>query len=163
MSRWSLAARSMRAAGHGTFYVVMTVCFIAFVTMGVTSWLDEHRPVYWGTFHTTTVTCDPGPRGGCTTHGTWTSDDGRLVRSDVMLDGSASDGGTTRASYKPGGAMGDDENNVVHTAAWTNAGLWLPWAAAALAAVGVGWYRRKWRREAAGRSRRCRTSHGPSR
>lgn len=145
MNRLSRVAMSMRTAGRGAFYVVMGACFVSFVVLGVTSWLGKDRPIHWGTFQTTSVTCDSGPRRVCTTRGIWTSDDGQITRSDVILDGSADKAGTARASYQPGGAMGDDENNVVHTAAWTNAGLWFPWVAAACIAGTTASYARKWR------------------
>jgi hypothetical protein len=40
--------------------------------------------------------------------------------------------------------MGDDENNIVHTATWSTAGLWFAWAAAALAAGAVWCYHHQW-------------------
>jgi hypothetical protein len=55
-------------------------------------------------------------------------------------------GGVVRASYQPGGLMGDDENNIVHTATWSTAGLWFPWAAASLTAGAIWYYHRRWRR-----------------
>lgn len=55
----------------------------------------------------------------------WFSSDGRVVKADVVLDGDTDEDGTTRAAYRPGGAM--DADDFVHTERWVNAGLWMPW------------------------------------
>jgi len=125
----------------------MAIVCVAFVVMGVIGVVGRDRPVYWGTFTESSTTCDPGPRGACTIIGRWVSDDGTITRDPISLDGSVEPGRSVRASYQPGGPMGDDVNAIVHTAAWSCAGLWFPWVAAALC-VGVIWVqRRRWRRD----------------
>jgi hypothetical protein len=117
----------------------------AFIIMGVISVLDRDLPTYWGTFTETSTTCDPGPRGSCSNTGRWVSDDGTIVKDDIALDGFVEEGQSVRAGYKPGGPMGDDENNIVHTAFWSRAGLWFPWVAAALTVSAIWYQHRHWR------------------
>jgi hypothetical protein len=124
---------------------------IGSIVIGVVEILDRDRPTYWGTFTEKSTVCGPGPRGSCTQTGTWVSDDGTIVKVGVILDGSVEPGRSVAASYKPGGAMGDDENNVVHTAFWSKGGLWVPWVLA-LTFGAVIWDRhRRWRGDARGR------------
>lgn len=148
---WGSAWGGLRIAGRATFYVIMTICFVAFVVMGVISWTGRDRPIYWGTFTEVSTTCDWGPRGTCTSTGRWVSDDGTIVKDGITLDGSTDRGEKVRASYQPGGPMGDDVNYIVHTEGWTGAGLWFPWAAAALMVVLTWTQRHRWR--GAGRGR----------
>ena len=56
--------------------------------------------------------------------------------------------------------MGDDENDIVHTEGWSDAGLWLPWVLAA-ATGGLVWTRlRVWRDDARGRGHLSRHGSG---
>jgi hypothetical protein len=54
--------------------------------------------------------------------------------------------------------MGDDVNAIVHTAAWTHAGLWFPWVGAGLTAVAMWVQRRRWGRDTEARRYRARHS-----
>lgn len=143
---------ALRRAGHATFYLTMGICFVAFIVMGATSWVGRDRPAYWGTFTEVSTTCDWGPRGSCTSTGRWVSDDRAIVKTGITLDGSVEPGKTVRASYPPGGAMGDDVNDIVHTKGWTGADLWFPWVAAVGIPVLTWLQRRRWRREGLGRA-----------
>lgn len=58
--------------------------------------------------------------------------------------------------------MGDDENNIVHTAFWTDAGLWFPWVAAVLCAAAIWHYHRRWRNDAIDRRHMSRHAKQPS-
>jgi hypothetical protein len=151
VSKWTPIWRGLQVAGHALFYLVMGLCLLAVLVLGVANLADRDRPKYWGTFTEQSTSCDPGPRGGCTATGIWTSDDGRIVRRDVLLDGSVEPGRSVRASYQPGGAFGDDTNNIVHTAMWSNAGLWMPWLFLATFGAVTWRQRRKWVRDAQGR------------
>lgn len=139
MLSWGEVWNGLRATSHALSYAIMGAVCIAFIVMGVISVLGHDRPTYWGTFTEKSTTCDPGPRGSCTNTGRWVSDDRRIVKDGITLDGFVEKGQSVRASYQPGGLMGDDENNIVHTAFWSNAGLWFPWFAAALSAAAI-WY-----------------------
>jgi hypothetical protein len=143
MTTWGRLWDGLRLLGHALFYAGMICVFVSFIVMGIIGWVERDRPVYWGTFTETSSTCDPG---GCTSAGRWLSTDGTIVKDGVTLDGVPGADGVVRASYQPGGPMGDDENNIVHTATWSTAGLWLPWAAAALNAGAISYYHRQWRR-----------------
>ena len=147
MSTGSRVWSGFRATGHAIFYLVMAGVCVAFIVMGVISVVGRDRATYWGTFTETSTTCDPGPRGSCTNTGRWVSDDGTIVKDGVTLDGFVERGGTIRASYQPGGPMGDDENNIVHTAFWSGSGLWFPWVAATLSAAAIWYQRRRWHRD----------------
>ena len=98
----------------------------------------------WGTLTATSSTCDR--RGSCTSVGRWLTTDGTIVKEGVTLDGDPGADGVVPASYQPGGPMGDDENNIVHTATWSTAGLWAPWAAASMTAGAILYSHRRWRR-----------------
>lgn len=151
---------ALRATGHAAFYLVMVVVVIVFIVIGVVQVLDRDQPTYWGTFTEKSTTCDPGPRGPCTQTGTWVSDDGSIVKVGIILDGSVEQGRSVRASYRPGGLMGDDENNIVHTAFWSKAGLWFPWVAAVLTGALLWDRHRHWRHDA--RARRDGGRHSDS-
>jgi hypothetical protein len=133
------------------------VC-VAFVVMGVIAVAGRDRPVYRGTFTETSTACEPGPRGSCTSSGRWVSDDETIVKDGVTLDGFVDRGRSVRASYQPGGPMGDDENNIVHTAFWSRAGLWFPWVAAVLSAAAIWYQHRRWHRDATDRRYQARHS-----
>src|SRR4051794_2534886 len=77
----------------------------AFVVIGVIEVAGRDRPVYWGTFTETSMTCDRRPKDICTSTGRWVSDDGTITKDAVTLDGSLERGHPVRASYQPGGAM----------------------------------------------------------
>ncbi len=136
--------RFVSFVGHALFFIVMIGVLVLWLFVGVAAVVDHDRPKYWGTFTETSVSCDPGPRGGCTSSGRWLSDDGTIVLDDVALDGVPEPHGTVRASYRPGGLLGDDENHIVHTAEWTNADLWMPWLGMALTGGATWRYYRKW-------------------
>jgi hypothetical protein len=146
MTTWRRLWDGLRRLGHALFDAVMICVFVSFIVMGIIGWVERDRPVYWGTFTETSSTCDPGPHGTCTSVGRWLSTDPTIVKDAVTLDGVAGADGVVRASYQPGGPMGDDENNMVHTATWSTAGLWFPWAAASLTAGAILYYHRQWRR-----------------
>lgn len=150
MLSWSRVWSGFRATGHAIFYMLMGGVCVAFIVMGVLSVVGRDRPTHWGTFAETSTTCDPGPRGACTNTGRWVSDDQTIVKDGITLDGFVERGQTVRASYQPGGPMGDDENNIVHTAFWSGAGLWFPWVAATLSAAAIWYQHRRWRRDAEG-------------
>ena len=120
----------MRATGHALYYAFMGTVCAAFIVMGVIAVFDRDRPVFHGTFTERSTTCDSGPRGSCTSTGRWVSDDRTITKNHVELDGDVDHGGSVRATYQPGGLLGDDENNIVHTGPWSSARLWFPWAAA---------------------------------
>lgn len=127
------------------FLVLMVAVFVLGVVMGIGAQLDQANgeTVLWGTY--TERQCVPALRG-CDSIGTWVSDDGRLVKHDIRLDGVPGEDGTARASFQPGGWMGDEENNIVHTEQWSGAKVWFPWALAAMAVgatviYGVGWFK----------------------
>lgn len=150
----------VRATGHALFYVIIASVCAVFVVIGVIELISRDRPMYWGTFSETSTVCDlPSLRGSaCTYTGTWVSDDGSIVKTDITLDGSVEPGQSVRASYQPGGPMGDDVNNIVHTAFWSKAGMWFPWVAAVSFATITWSQHRRWRREARGRRYRGRHS-----
>lgn len=95
--------------------------------VGIANVIDEREETYWGVF--TEHYCEPMPRGGCRSIGSWVSDDGRIVKHDVFLDGGVDPGGTIRAGYRPDGILGDEDNNIVHAEDWWDARFWVPWAA----------------------------------
>lgn len=64
----------------------------------------------------------------------------------MTLDGVPDEDGKVRASYQPGGLLGDDENNIVHTETWSQSDLWFPWVAAAATGATTWYYQRQWRR-----------------
>lgn len=147
MSSWAPVWNRLRATGHALFYAIMAGVCIALIVMGVLAVANRDRPVHWGTFTETSTTCS-GLRGACTNSGRWVSDDGTIVKDRVMLDGFVERGHSVRARYQPGGPMGDDENDIVHTASWSRAGLWLPWVAAAVSAAAIWYQHRRWQRDA---------------
>lgn len=145
---WGGLWSGLRTAGHAIFYAVMGMACAAFVVIGVIEIAGRDRPVHWGTFTETSTVCDPGSRRNCVITGRWVSDDGTITRDAVEFDGYVEPGHAVRASYQPGGPMGDDENGVVHTAFWSRAGLWTPWVAVVLSMAVIWDRRRGWRRDA---------------
>lgn len=137
MERVRLLRRRLdRVARVGTA-VVLGLCALVLVAVGAVEVHDRNLPRFWGTFTETSTVCDSSPRRGCTVTGTWVSEDGSIEKADVELDGTVEPGRSVRAVYQPGGGRGDDVDNIVHTAAWANAGLWLPFVLAAGSAVGA--------------------------
>jgi hypothetical protein len=136
MASWGGVWNRLRATGHALFFVSVGGACVAFMVMGVIAVAGRDRPAYWGTFTETSTSCS-GLRGACTNSGRWVSADGTIVKDGVTLDGFVERGHSVRASYQPGGPMGDEENNVVHAASWSRAGLWFPWVAAALSAAAI--------------------------
>lgn len=161
MLSWGRVWNGLRATGHALFYGIVGAVCIAFVVMGVIAAVGHDRPTHWGTFTEESTTCVPGPRGSCTHTGSWVSDDKTIVKDGITLDGSVEKGRSVRASYQPGGPMGDDENNIVHTAAWTGAGLWFPWVAAVLSVAAIWYQYRRWSNDATDRRRLSRHSRQP--
>ena len=147
MANWGAVWDRLRAAGHALFYAITAGACIAFIMIGIIQFLGRDRPVYWGTFTETSTTCS-GLHGECTNSGRWVSDDGTMVKHGVTLDGFVERGRSVRASYQPDGPMGNDGNDVVHTASWSRAGLWIPWVAAAVSAAAIWYQRRRWHRDA---------------
>jgi hypothetical protein len=147
MASWGAVWNRLRATGHALFYASMAGVCIALIVMGVIAVAGRDRPVYWGTFTETSTTCSD-LRGACTKSGRWVSDDGTIVKDRVTLDGFVEQGHSVRASYQPGGPMGDDENDIVRTASWSRAGLWFPWVAAAVSAAAIWYQHRRWQRDA---------------
>lgn len=108
----------------------MTAVVAVLVVLAIGHSLDGNEPLYWGTF--TEEHCDPKPRNGCSSFGTWVSDDRTVVLKDIALDGSPDDDGSARASYRPTGFSNDADNQIVHREEWSNAGQWLPWVLAVI-------------------------------
>lgn len=126
------------------------VCLLLMsIAIGVASWMDRDLPTSWGTFTEQATRCDPGysRRSDCTSIGTWVSDDGKTTLHEVRLDGGVASHATTRAAYKPGGAMG--ANDVVHRATRTHPDLWLPWVLSAVIAGCILLARREWHKRGA--------------
>jgi hypothetical protein len=161
MASWGGVWNGLRATGHALFYATMGGVCVAFIVMGVIAVAGRDRPVYWGTFTETSTTCS-GPRGSCTNSGRWVSDDGTIVKDGVTLDGFVERGRSVRASYQPGGPMGDDENDIVHTGSWPKARLWFPWVAAAVSAAAIWYQHRRWPRDAPDRQYQGRHSASDS-
>ena len=90
-----------RTIGHGIFYAIMGVVLAVMLVVAVGNTFSGVQPTYWGTF--TQSGCDYA-RFGCLPVGTWTSDDGSIVKKKVHLDGgTVGQGGTARAG--PYGAI----------------------------------------------------------
>ncbi|NYD65501.1 hypothetical protein [Agromyces atrinae] len=123
--------------------VVACVLVVA-VILGVVQILDVNQPVVWGTFRH--EYCVDRPRGGCSSIGRWTSDDGAIELLSVRLDGNVDSRGLARASYQPEGVSNDADNNIVHGEFGTNVAFWAPWllavVIAGLLAVRTGWVNR---------------------
>lgn len=151
MLSWGRVWNGLGAISHTLFYGIMGAACMAFIGMGVISVLDHDRPILWGTFTEESTTCVTGPRGSCTHTGGWVSDDKTIVKDGVTLDGFVEKGHSVRASYQPGGLLGDDENQVVHTATWTGAGLWFPWVGAIVSGAAMWHNHRRWRSDATAR------------
>lgn len=141
----------LRVFGRTVFYVVLGIAFSVSAALGVGSVIDVHEPTYWGTF--TVHRCEP-TRYGCQSIGTWTSDDKRIVRHDIALDGDTGSDGVIRASYTPSGFNSDAENNIVHTGMWSGAKFWFPWVFCVVVALLVITQARSWRRRDRARGER---------
>ena len=150
MASWGAVWNRLRATGHALFYASMAGVCIAFIVIGVIGVASRDRPVYWGTFTEMSTTCS-GLRGACTNTGRWVSNDGTIVKDSVTLDGFVERGRSVRASYQPGSPIEADGSEIVHTASWSRAGLWLPWVAAAVSLAAIWYQHRRWHCEAADR------------
>lgn len=104
---------------QGAFYLLFGLLLLLALGLGVGYAIDQTFPVVWGTF--TENRCEPKPRGGCTSIGTWVSDDRQITRTEVQLDGVPGPDGTVRAGYRPQGIL-SAEQNVVHIDFWIDAG-----------------------------------------
>ncbi|MFF2272858.1 hypothetical protein ACFVTX_11325 [Agromyces sp. NPDC058136] len=102
-----------------------------FLTLAVINLLDAQEPVVWGTF--TEEYCE-STRRGCSSVGTWVSDDGRVTETDIRLDGWVEPGGSVRAGLRPSGIM-DSGNDIVHAAGWIDIGPHVVPLAAALGTI----------------------------
>jgi hypothetical protein len=142
-----------RRIGRGIFVIVMAVVFIVGAALGVANDKDaiDQQPVLWGTFFE--QSCEPNLHG-CRSFGRWVSDDGRIVKEGIYLDGSPGSDGTARAAYKPEGLINDNENNIVHVEWASGLGLWFPWLLCTFAVGATVYYARKWRQEMALAARR---------
>ena len=134
MERYRVWRRRLRRAAHVVAAIAMGLCAVMFLTIGAIEVHDRNLPRFWGTFTETSTRCTGGLRHSCTATGTWISDDRAIVKRGITLDGSVEPGHSVRAVYRPGGGMSDAANDIVHTARWANAGLWLPFLGAVVAA-----------------------------
>lgn len=83
----------------------MGVCFLVFIAVGVGEARDAAvaEPALWGTF--AEQDCEPKLRGGCSSIGTWTSDDGGVVKTVcASTERSATMARFGRSSSRAGGA-----------------------------------------------------------
>ncbi|QEH94091.1 hypothetical protein FV141_11555 [Dermacoccus abyssi] len=135
-----------RSLGHGLFYAVMAVVVLVLVAIGCINIAERDRPTYWGTFTETNTTCDGfGRSRNCDSVGVWRSDDGTMAFTDIALDGTADPGENVRASYRPGGAMGDDSNYIVHEPFFIpGVEYWLPWVLALVCGASAWRQHRAW-------------------
>ncbi len=126
---------------------VALVCFgaltVGFVVLGIQGIQEPKDGQYlvWGTY--TETSCDPVFLRSCDSYGTWTSDDGALVKDGIGLNGDIEVNGTVRAAFETDGSIDDDDNIFVDTvehAGVSDAGS-LFVAAGVVAAAGVWfWY-----------------------
>jgi hypothetical protein len=115
----------IRAVGRALFYAIMGLLAALFLVMGVGGAVTASAPIYWGTF--TEHDCQPQPRFGCRSIGSWESEDRTIQLQGVYLDGAPDTDGTVRASYRPTSFNSDADNNIVHVEAWSGGWLWAPW------------------------------------
>ena len=106
------------------YYATFSLLLAITLTLGIGQTFAPGTATYVGTFSQTS--CEP-TRFGCTSIGTWVSNDRSIVRNNTSLDGSVSSDGTVQATYTPTGFNNDKDNNVVHTAAWSWLKPWMPW------------------------------------
>lgn len=109
----------LRLIGQGLSYLLLGLLLLVSLGLGVGYILDQTAPVVWGTY--TEHRCEAKARGGCTSIGTWVSDDRELTRTEVHLDGRPGPDGTVRAGYRPQGLLSAGQN-VVHVEFWIDAG-----------------------------------------
>lgn len=124
----SARSRTRRVFGQVTAYVVIGAFAAVFIALAVINTIDAQEPVIWGTF--TEEYCQE-TRRGCSSIGTWVSDDQTVTKTDIRLDGWVEPGGAIRAAYQPTGIISDADNHIVHAAGWMSIGPYFPWVAAA--------------------------------
>lgn len=138
-------ARSPRSTGR-TIVVVMVVVigFTAMIAVQETADVASGEPVVWGTFRETE--CIWRGRGGCRSHGTWTSDDSSIVWDGVQLSGTPGEDRTVRAGVRLQGLRGGEEAGLVYTERWIDAGPWAAWSSVAFFAIVLAVFLRNGRR-----------------
>ena len=114
-------------------YVVIGAFTVVFLALAVINTIDAQEPVIWGKF--TEEYCHE-TRRGCSSFGTWVSDDQTITMTEIRLDGSVEPGGSIRAGYQPTGIISDTDNHIVHAAGWMSVGPYFPWVAAT---AGITW------------------------
>lgn len=100
---------------------------LLFLALGVIGSVDAQEPVVWGTF--TEEYCQE-TRRGCSSIGTWVSDDRTITETEIRVDGWVEPGGSVRAGYQPTGIISDADNRIVHAAGWMSVGPFVPWVLA---------------------------------
>ncbi|GAA1059019.1 hypothetical protein [Agromyces bracchium] len=113
-------------------YVVIGAFAVVFLTLAVINTIDAREPVIWGTF--TEEYCQE-TRRGCSSIGTWVSDDQTITKTDIRLDGWVEPGGSISAGYQPTGIISDADNHIVHAVGWMSIGPHLTWVAAMAAVI----------------------------
>lgn len=141
---WSKLYACARQVGRIMFVGVMSAVALGFVVIGVAEVSDQDEPRYWGNYTEGGCEAPEFGWGPCRSTGRWVSDDGSIVKDPIYLDGDVAEGGTVRASFRPNGWINDEENNIVNTPQWSNAGAWFPWLAAAGAGAIAVWYSLRW-------------------
>ncbi|MEV8271903.1 hypothetical protein [Microbacterium sp. NPDC077184] len=120
----------------------MALVLAVSLTLSVGGAMSANEEVIWGTFYERY--CEPKPRGGCRSVGTWISDDGSIRKTGIHLDGWPGDGGTVRAGYRPTGFNNDDQNNVVHVESLAHGWIWFPWIMTVYVIGVIVYYLAKW-------------------
>ena len=140
-----------RAVSHAIFYLVMGACFIFCLGGCLALAIDasHDRPIVWGTF--TRQDCEQQSGGPCRVIGRWVSDDGRIVKDGVYLEGAPDGDGTVRAAYQAEGLLGDNFTNVVHVQMTPNVAPWILLPTCVLSAGFTVYWARRWKREKAQR------------
>lgn len=131
-----------RIGGQVVFFLVMTLVLAVSLGLGVGGAMSANEEVIWGTFYQRD--CEPKPRGGCRSVGTWVSDDGSIRKTGIYLDGWLAPDGTVRAGYRPSGFNNDDENNIVHVEATAYGWIWFPWLLTVYVIGVIIYYAAKW-------------------
>lgn len=134
------------------YFVIFGVLSVGFIVLGALEVVDaaNDEPVVWGTF--TEQRCVTETRGGCTSYGSWVSDDGFEKFDEIMFDGTIKEsGGTSRAGHQPGGLTSDVEDgivSIVHAEEYTGIlEIFFPFLAAFACIGGIWFYWGKWNDE----------------